>query len=152
MCADTGTSRADVRVSSAALETINRANADWLRAMKVEDTVAIAEPFDETGVFVTAAGQSVVGPRAIAALMRDRFAQEGRVVNGEIVQDGVMQVGSMVYEWGHVDIQLQGSGASSTRTTGRYLTVWASGTDGRWRIIRNLSLPYTSGPDAKATR
>jgi len=50
-------------------------------------------------------------------------------------------VGSMVYEWGHVDSELVDHDRSTTKTRGRYLTVWRRDSDGRWRILHNLSLP-----------
>jgi len=125
-----------------ARQAIDRANADWLDAMKREDATAIAEPYDDAGVFVTGTGESVVGRPAIALLMRQRFAKEGRLLDGEIADDGVTQVGSQVYEWGHVDLRLQGTGAASTRVKGRFLTVWSLDAGGRWKILRNLSLPF----------
>ncbi len=44
--------------------------------MKREDADAIAAPYDDAAVFVTATGRSVVGRLAIAALMRERFAKK----------------------------------------------------------------------------
>ncbi len=142
MCADqSGRDRAaaDPRV---ARQAIDRANADWLDAMKREHADAIAAPYDDAGVFVTATGRSVVGKVAIAALMRERFAKEGHVVAGDVVQDGLTQAGPQMYEWGHVDLRLQRSGESTTQVQGRYLTVWSQDATGRWRILRNLSLPF----------
>src|SRR6266516_1094649 len=142
MCADQRRRDDAVADPRAARQAIERANADWLDAMKREDADAIAAPYDDAGVFVTATGRSVVGPLAIAALMRERFAQEGRVVDGDIVQDGLTQVGSQIYEWGHVDLRLQRGAERPTQVKGRYLTVWNQDADGRWKILRNLSLPF----------
>jgi len=124
---------ADLRV---ARQAIDRLNADWLDAIKREDADAIAAPYDDDGVFVTATGRNVVGQLAIAALMRERFAKEGPVVAGDIVQDGLTQAGPQIYEWGHVDLRLQRSGESATQVKGRYLTVWSQDASGRWRILR----------------
>ncbi len=142
MCADQrgpDGAAADPRTARLA---IDRENAEWLDAMKRGDADAIAAPYDDAGVFVTATGRSVVGQLAIAALMRERFAKEGHVVAGDIVQDGLTQAGPQIYEWGHVDLRLQRSGASATQVKGRYLTVWTQDASGRWRILRNLSLPF----------
>jgi ketosteroid isomerase-like protein len=123
-----------------ARRTIARANAEWLEAMKRGDAAAIAEPYDSASIFLTAGGESVRGRSAIEALMRERFARGGRVIGGRIVQDGLVPAGTMLFEWGHVDLKL-GPGGGPDALTGRYLTVWARDAAGRWRITRNLSLP-----------
>jgi len=128
-------------VPRAARKTIAAANAAWLPAMKRQDAVAIAEPYAEDAVFVTLTGEAVRGRPAIEQVMRDRFAKIGRVVGGKIAQDGLTRVGTMIYEWGHADLQLLRDGGKPTSSKGRYLTVWKADASGHWRIIRNLSLP-----------
>ncbi len=142
MCADARSRDGKASVPSEARRTIERANAEWLDAMKSEDAAAIAKPFDDRSVFVSSTGESVTGRAAITMLMKERFAKEGHLVDGEIVQDGLTSVGSMIYEWGHVDLQLQRAGASPTTVKGRYMTVWSADTSGHWTILRNLSLPF----------
>jgi len=120
---------------------IARANAEWLPAMQHQDTKAIVEPYADDAVFVDAAGVSVKGRPAIEQLMRDRFARTGRVLNATLQQDNLVVAGSMIYEWGHAEIDVSGvGGAAPARSVGRYLTVWKRDETGRWRIIRNLSL------------
>jgi uncharacterized protein (TIGR02246 family) len=128
-------------VPPAARRTIAEANAAWLRASKQEDAAAMAEPYADDGVFVTATGEVVRGRAAIAQLMRERFAKEGHAIDGKIVQDGLMRAGGMIYEWGHVELQLARDASKPVGLKGRYLTVWAVDDAGRWRIVRNLSLP-----------
>ncbi len=38
----------------------------------------------------------------------DLAVKEGHLVDGEIVQDGLTDVGAQVYEWGHVDLRCNG--------------------------------------------
>ena len=142
MCADASRRYGAETAPRAMRQVIDRVNAEWLDAMKRADAVAIAAPYDDAGVFVTATGRSVKGPLAIAALMHERFAKEGRLLDGDIVQDGLTQVGSQIYEWGHVDLRLQRGAERPTQVKGRYLTVWNQDADGRWKILRNLSLPF----------
>ena len=80
MCADEGDRDSAAADPRAARLAIDRENTDWLDAMKRGDADAIAAPYDDAGVFVTASGRSVVGQLAIAALMRERFAKEGRLI------------------------------------------------------------------------
>jgi len=126
---------ADARVA------IERANNDWLPAMKRQDARAIAEVYADDGVFVLPSGDSVKGRAAIEQLMRDRFSRTGPVVGGTLTQDNLVAAGSMIYEWGHAEIAMGGrANLSASRVTARYLTVWQRDASGRWRIIRNLSL------------
>ena len=62
------------------------------------------------------------------------------MVGGTLQQDDLVAVGSMIYEWGHADMEVAVAGRPSSRSKGRYLTVWKRDAAGRWRIIRNLSL------------
>ncbi len=128
-------------ISAAARRTIERANADWLSAMKRGDAVTTSEPYADDAVFVTSKGESVRGRAAIEKMMHDRFVSGGVAVDGTIKQDGLTAVGAMIYEWGHASLKLALDGAKPTEFTGRYLTVWAADSGGRWRIIRNMSLP-----------
>jgi ketosteroid isomerase-like protein len=57
------------------------------------------------------------------------------------VQDGLTIAGSLIYEWGHADLELVRRNAPPVRSAGRYLTVWSRDASGHWRIVRNLSLP-----------
>lgn len=120
---------------------IARANSDWLPAVQRQDVKAIVEPYADEAVFVTATGESVKGRDAIEQLMRDRFARGGRVAGGTLRQDDLVATGTMIYEWGHADLEIGGApGQPPAHTVGRYLTVWQRDASGRWRIIRNLSL------------
>jgi|SRR5581483_3728570 len=128
-------------IPDAAAKTIAATNAAWLEAMKRQDAAAIAAIYGDDAVFVTPTGDPLRGRAAIEAFERDRFARSGRVLDGSIEDDGVTQTGAYVYEWGHATLRVAGRGAASSSVTGRFLTVWAQDAAGRWRIIRNVSLP-----------
>jgi uncharacterized protein (TIGR02246 family) len=140
-CAQAGAQGAIGEIPAAARRAIDEANGEWLHAMKHGDARATADPYADDAVFVTASGESVRGRPAIEKLMRDRFASGGRAVDGAIKQDGLTAVGGLIYEWGHASLKLGRDGAKATEFNGKYLTVWASDSNGHWRIIRNLSLP-----------
>jgi uncharacterized protein (TIGR02246 family) len=128
-------------IDETARTTIAKANADWVDAMKRQDVPAIVEPYADDATFVTATGEAVRGRSAIAQLMRERFVKTGRVTTARIVQDGITAAGTMIFEWGHADLEMAREGQAAVPTRGRYLTVWAKDSAGRWRITRNLSLP-----------
>lgn len=126
-------------IADAARRTIAAANEGWLPALKQQDAAAVAEPYSDDGVFVTPDGAVVVGPAGVEAMMRSRFAAV-RVLDGVLVQDGIRMEGPLIYEWGHVGLDVQKADGTKATSRGRYLTVWKQSPDGRWRIWRNLSL------------
>ena len=132
----TGPTDAD-RMIAEAKPAIDKANKDWLPAIERQDAKELAAPYADNGIFLTATGESVVGRTAIERLYQDRFAK-ARVLDGELIQDGLTAQGTLIYEWGHARIDSEHDGQRSTRT-GAYLTVWRRDPDGVWRIIRNLT-------------
>lgn len=132
----TGPAEAE-RMIAEAKPAIEAANHDWLPAIERQDAKALAAPYAENGIFLTATGESIVGRTAIERLYQDRFAKS-RVVDADLIQDGLTAQGALIYEWGHARIESEQGGTRATRTAA-YLTVWQRGQDGVWRIIRNLT-------------
>jgi uncharacterized protein (TIGR02246 family) len=116
---------------------IDKANADWMPAMLRKDAEAIVQPYAADALFVTATSEVAKGRDAILKLMRDRLSRPVTVVGGDLKQDGIALAGPTIYEWGHANLRMSDGSSGS----GRYLTVWARGSDGQWQISRNLSLP-----------
>jgi len=134
--ADSGAVPADARA------TIDSVNAAWLPQLQRKDAAGIAEPYADDGVLVTATGETFRGRAAVEQAMRASLAGIGAAhVGGRLVQDGITRVGDLIYEWGHAELEITRPGARPARVTGRYLTVWRQDATGRWRILRNLSLP-----------
>lgn len=133
------TAASDNSILASARPTIAAANAGWLGAMKREDAATIVAPYADSALFILPNGDVYRGRAAIEQLMRDRFAR-GKVVGGWLKQDGLTVQGASIYEWGHAETEVVRDGKMS-RVTGRYLTVWSRGPDGRWHIARNLTFP-----------
>jgi uncharacterized protein (TIGR02246 family) len=128
-------------IPAVARRTIAETNTAWLQAMKRQDAAAIAALYGDDAVFVTPTGEALRGRATLEAFERKRFETTGRVLEGTIVDDGLTRTGPYVYEWGHATLQFERGPGSSSRSMGRFLTVWAADSKRRWRIIRNLSLP-----------
>jgi uncharacterized protein (TIGR02246 family) len=121
---------------------IDSVNADWIPALNRKDAAAIAEPYADDGMLVTATGEIFRGRQAVEAAMRESVTRIGTArVGGRLVQDGLTRAGTLLYEWGHDELEIDRPGAAPVHATGRYLTVWQKDASGRWRIFRNLSLP-----------
>lgn len=134
--ADSAAVPADVRAM------IDSVNAAWLPQLQRKDAAGIAEPYADDGVLVTATGETFLGRAAVEQAMRASLSGIGAArVGGRLVQDGITRVGNLIYEWGHAELEITRPGAQPAHATGRYLTVWRQDATGRWRILRNLSLP-----------
>ena len=129
-------------VPASARAQIDSANADWLPALRRKDAAAIAAPYADDGVLVAANGESFRGRAAVEEAMRASIARVGDALRGgRLVQDEITRVGDLLYEWGHADLEIARPNGQIAHVAGRYLTVWKQDAAGRWRILRNLSLP-----------
>lgn len=126
-------------VPADARREIDAANEAWIPALERQDAAAVAEPYSDDAVFVTPAGESVIGRAGVEKITRTRFGVS-RVVGGTIEQDGLVMQGSLVYEWGHATLQVEQRDRTRAESRGRYVTVWKRVPSGHWRIWRNLSL------------
>ena len=123
----------------AARPAIDKANADWLPALRARDAEWLAEAYAEDGVFVLGNGQEVVGHEAIVEFYRKRVASLAQVLDGGIHHDGMtLGADGLIYEWGHGGATTVDAAGKRSTSNGPFLTVWKRGADGVWRIIRNL--------------
>lgn len=123
----------------AARPVIDKANADWLPALRAKDPERLAQAYAEDGVFVLANGQEVVGRAAIVELYRKRVASLAQVLGGGIHHDGMtLGADGLIYEWGHGGATTVDVAGKRTTSDGPFLTVWKREPDGAWRIVRNL--------------
>ena len=121
-----------------ATPAIERANRDWLPAMRDHDAARIAEPYAGDGVFVLANGKTIQGRDAIRAYYASGFADIGAPVSGGIQHLGQAAAGpGQVYEWGRGILDYRDRAGRPMHHEGLYLTVWRKTADG-WRIVRNL--------------
>lgn len=130
-------------VLAGARAEIDAANAAWVPGLQRRDAAAITAAYADSALFVTGDGAVIRGRVAITAMYAARLPRLPEVRAGAVVQDGMAVVGpTLLYEWGHAWLELAPSaaGAVPVRSGGRYLTVWRRERDGRWRIVRNLSL------------
>lgn len=124
-----------------AIATIDSVDADWLPAMRNRDAARIVAPYDSAGVFVTADGAAIRGRDSITALYKSRVAGIAHVYGGGIVREGACAASdSLVYEWGHGQLEFADSAGTRHRSGSRFLTVWRRTMSGAWRIVRNIVL------------
>jgi uncharacterized protein (TIGR02246 family) len=119
---------------------INEINQDYERALKQGDFQAIALPYGSEGVFVTIDGKSIIGKDAIQQYYQERAMALAKVSSLDFQQQGLVPVGPYLYEWGWIQFHFSKNSGLASRS-GHYMTVWRKDAEGRWKILRNLSLP-----------
>ena len=118
---------------------IQKANSEFLTAMKTRDAATIAAPYADNAIFLLPDGRCIQGRAEIEKMYRTGFEQSGPPKDTKLDSKNVFLDGDVGYESGSAEITVIKEGKAITRTS-RYLTVWQRGTDGEWKIVRNIVL------------
>lgn len=119
---------------------IEKANSEFIVAMKTGDAATIAAPYADDASFIMIDGSCVQGRTEIEKMYRDRFARFGRAQSTKINSKKLVVDNDLAYESGYGEIGLLRDGKLSVNG-GRFLTVWQRQTNGEWKILRNVVLP-----------
>lgn len=136
-------------VDPAAVAAIERANGEWLPAIKAGDAARIAAPYAEAGVFVLPDGSKVAGRRAVEAMYARRSGGGSRIVDGGITSCGrLASAPEHVLEWGYGRATTRAPDGAVKMSGGPYVTWWRKAADGTWRIDRNVAFAAPEPADA----
>src|SRR6185369_10537785 len=116
---------------------IEKANSEFIVAMKTRDAATIAAPYTENASFITIDGACIQGRTEIEKMYRDRFARIGQVSSTKINSKNLVVDGDLAYESGYGEIGVLKDGKISVNG-GRFLTVWQRQANGDWKILRNV--------------
>jgi len=119
---------------------VEKANSEFVVAMKTGDAATIAAPYAENASFITIDGACVQGRAEIEKLYRDRFARAGLAQSAKINSKKLVVDNDLAYESGYGEIGLLKDGKLSING-GRFLTVWQRQANGDWKILRKVVLP-----------
>jgi uncharacterized protein (TIGR02246 family) len=119
---------------------VEKANSEFVAAMKSGDAATIAAPYTDDASFITIDGACVQGRTEIEKMYRDRFARSGFAHSTKIDSKKLVVDNDLAYESGYGEIGLLKDGKLSVNG-GRFLTVWQRQTNGDWKILRNVVLP-----------
>ena len=119
---------------------IEKANSEFIAAMKTGDAATIAAPYTEDASFITIDGACIQGRTEIEKMYRDRFARSGLARSTKINSKKLIVDDDLAYESGYGEIGLLKDGKLSING-GRFLTVWQRQANGDWKILRNVVLP-----------
>jgi uncharacterized protein (TIGR02246 family) len=119
---------------------IEKANSEFIVAMKTGDAATIAAPYTEDASFIMVDGACIQGRTEIEKMYRDRFARFGPAQSTKINSKKLVVDDGLAYESGYGEIGLLTDGKLSVHG-GRFLTVWQRQANGDWKILRNVVLP-----------
>jgi uncharacterized protein (TIGR02246 family) len=119
---------------------IEKANSEFIAAMKTGNAAVIAAPYSERAVFIAIDGTCTQGRTEIEKLYRARFERSGLASSTKINSKRLVVDGDLAYESGNAEIGSLREGKLSI-DRGRFLTVWQRQADGEWKILRNVVLP-----------
>ena len=119
---------------------VEKANSEFIVAMKTGDAAMIAAPYTEDASFIAIDGVCIQGRTQIEKMYRDRFARAGLAQSTTINSKKLVVDNDLAYESGYGEIGVLKDGKLSTNG-GRFLTVWQRQTNGDWKILRNVVLP-----------
>ena len=119
---------------------VEKANSEFIVAMKTGDAATIAAPYTDDASFITIDGACVHGRTEIEKMYRDRFTRSGLARSTKINSKRLVVDNDLAYESGYGEIGLLKDGKLSING-GRFLTVWQRQTNGDWKILRNVVLP-----------
>lgn len=119
---------------------IEKANSEFIVAMRTGDAATIAAPYTNDASFIQIDGACIQGRAEIEKMYRDRFARSGLARSTKINSKKLVVDGDLAYESGYGEIGLLKDGKLSING-GRFLTVWQRQANGDWKILRNVVLP-----------
>jgi len=119
---------------------IDAANSNWVPALKKGDVASACGGFATDALFVSADGKTTSGVAAYEAALQKRFDAGLHVTGGQVMSNGAELVNGQVVEWGSSLLTTTDKDGVAHNGGGYYLAVWTKGSDGAWKITRNIGL------------
>lgn len=132
-------------------DALRAANARYALALSTADAEILCELFEPDGAIVDGSGPDVLGHeglRDMAHYARERFAAVTFDIDVEWTKHDPLDpaVAHTAGAWRMSFVPRFGPGAGETaRSRGRFAQRWHRGTDGTWRLSRDLTLTREDG-------
>jgi ketosteroid isomerase-like protein len=125
------------RTIASAAAFIDKAKAEWTRAIVSGDADALSAPYAKNSLFIQPDGTAIHSKAGVRTMYKRRPSGT-KVLHATIRTDGrVAADPDDVYEWGHAQLTMQRKG-KQRYVVGRYLTVWHR-IGKQWLITRNIA-------------
>jgi uncharacterized protein (TIGR02246 family) len=121
-----------------ARRSIERANQDFIVALKKPDMKAIADAFEPDAVLLSPGMDALHGREAIAKFFA-AFVAHTTIVETSAITTDVTVSDQTAYETGLYTMTTKAGDADEHADHGKYLVVWYHDDDGHWRIARDIS-------------
>jgi ketosteroid isomerase-like protein len=132
-------------------DSLRAANARYAMALSTADADTLCDLFEPDGAIVDGSGPDVAGHeglRDMAHYARERFAAVAFDIDVEWTKQDPLDpaVAHTAGVWRMSFVPRFGPGAGETgRSRGRFAQRWHRGTDGTWRLNRDLTLTREDG-------
>jgi uncharacterized protein (TIGR02246 family) len=120
--------------TAAARAAISAQNAEFARAFKAKDTAVLTHLFTEDAVFLSPAGTIVKGWTELEPPWVERLSKV-IVLDGGITTQYLDVHGNTAVETSRISWTFQRPDGTQLTRSGRALTVWRRGSDGKWRML-----------------
>jgi uncharacterized protein (TIGR02246 family) len=111
---------------------------DWSAAFLAGNAAGVASLYTEDGAQVQPSGDWARGREGITKSMQAQFDTLAVTAREDITEE-VVAAGDNAVEIGHYSYQgTSKAGKKPVSDAGRYMALWRKGTDGVWRIFRDI--------------
>ena len=119
---------------------IAKFNTRFEQAALQMDNVALAELWEEDGITLFPDTPPIIGKAAISAFVQQAVAQFSHARMGSFTLrcDGAIQLGPLASEWYFEHQVVDLGNGKSFDGRGRMLLVLRRGSEGRWRLLREM--------------
>lgn len=128
---------AEARAGSTLEATVEAANDGFVPALMRGDAIAASRPFASDAIFIGPGNAIIRGRDAIAAMLRLRL-QHTKFLGGRCITRALDSAGSKAWETGSCTYTTLAHGSKRT-STGRFMTLWKRGDNGKWFIEVNVA-------------
>lgn len=122
-------------------EAIAAANAAFAKSFNAGDAAAVASHYTEDASVLPPGANRADGRAAIEAFWKG--AIDGGLKNLTLKGIKVGARDDLAYEDGVFTLDVPGSNGAMTTINGKYIVVWKKGSDGAWRLYRDI---WNTGP------
>ena len=119
---------------------VDAGNANWITAMRTQDSALLASLFDPQGSMLGSGGAVHRGPAAVREAMGGLMDKWGPTET-TIDTDNLWVVDDIAFETGRYTYTYTLEGGDKTVDRGRYVVRWKRQPDGSWKIETDLGLP-----------
>ncbi len=115
--------------------------ASFQEALASKDVERFLSFWAEDGTVFTPGAPAAKGREAILAFWKPILENEHAALRWTPVFEEVASSGDLGFTHGSYVLESKGEDGAPATRTGKYLSVWRKGKDGRWRVVADIGMP-----------